>query len=767
MFGQSLARRAALCTASVATLAIAAPAAAQQPRTPAPSAPARAPIDYGTAKLERQLEVVRASGQDHARRRARRARVERGARWHTASSRTIRGRASRPPSTPRCASSTTTTPSISACSRKTISLSRLVVNDLKKDFNTGSSDGFRIILDTFHDERNAYEFATNPAGAKWDAQMTNEGRENNANWDGIWDVKTRVGETGWYAEFRIPVPHAEVHRGRHADVGRQLRAEGPAAQRRQLLVAASAHLRHRARVACGHRRRDARAAAGQESSGSSRTRRAARARVAARPTDGSFDAGLDVKYGVTSGLVWDFTVNTDFSQAEADEQQINLSRFNLFFPEKRDFFLENSGIFQFGGGGRNDGGNNGGGGPNPNAQNTANLFFSRRIGLSDNGEPIPILGGTRLSGRQGAYSIGVLNMQQRALGATQATNFTAMRLRRDILANSDIGAVLLNKEEGGPSFNRVGGVDANFRFRIPESRRLAWPRAFSPAGRAPRRRECLRVQRWIQLQHADVAGPDRLQEHRRGVQRRNGIRPAQRRQQPRRQVRATWSGRRSCRSGFARCNPHLELDVFTRQSDGASRLAIPGLSLGPELSGRLERGSRTQHEHGEHRRAVHHQQQSRRYACSRATTISTRYFIFWNTNSAARLSFNNRVGIGKFYDGYRRSFTFGPSVRLNENFNASFNLQINDISISTGSFVSKLLTTRVNYNFNTKMFVNALVQYNTRQSPVDVQHPVQHHPPSAERLLPRLQRTPRRAHRPHAEPRGDCEDDLYGRVLMT
>ena len=101
-------------------------------------------------------------------------------------------------------------------------------------------------------------------------------------------------------------------------------------------------------------------------------------------TDGDFDAGLDVKYGVTSGLTWDFTVNTDFSQAEADEQQINLSRFSLFFPEKRDFFLENSGIFQFGAAAAVCGGGGGGGG-GVRTVGDMRLFFSRRIGLSDAG----------------------------------------------------------------------------------------------------------------------------------------------------------------------------------------------------------------------------------------------------------------------------------------------------------------------------------------------------------------------------------------------
>ena len=144
-------------------------------------------------------------------------------------------------------------------------------------------------------------------------------------------------------------------------------------------------------------------------------------------TDGDFDGGIDVKYGVTTGLVWDFTVNTDFSQVEADEQQVNLTRFNLFFPEKRDFFLENSGIFQFGGGGdagrRRWGRRRCGAGGRQNRIEDMRLFFSRRIGLSDSGDAIPILAGTRLTGRQGAYSMGVLNIQQREEGRSAGDEF--------------------------------------------------------------------------------------------------------------------------------------------------------------------------------------------------------------------------------------------------------------------------------------------------------------------------------------------------------
>ena len=149
-----------------------------------------------------------------------------------------------------------------------------------------------------------------------------------------------------------------------------------------------------------------------------------------------------MKYGLTSGLVWDFTVNTDFAQVEADEQQINLTRFNLFFPEKRDFFLENQGIFLFG-----DNGGGGGGAFNgrTNQAQDVRLFFTRQIGLSDTAQALPILAGTRLSGRQGAYSMGFLNIQQRADLGFNATNYTAFRFRRDVLTNSDVGMVFLDK----------------------------------------------------------------------------------------------------------------------------------------------------------------------------------------------------------------------------------------------------------------------------------------------------------------------------------
>ncbi|MEQ1573439.1 MAG: sugar-binding protein, partial [Vicinamibacterales bacterium] len=190
---------------------------------------------------------------------------------------------------------------------------RIIVNDLKKDFTTTTSDGFRVILDTFHDERNGYQFATNPAGAKWDAQMANEGRENNVNWDGIWDVVTKVTETGWYAEIRIPFRTLKFEVGDEPVWGmnferkvRRLNEDSYWAPLPRIYelerVSLAGTLEGMRGLRPGRNIRIKPYALGSSNT------------VGRLGTNGDFDAGVDVKYGVTSGLVWDFTLNTDFSQ---------------------------------------------------------------------------------------------------------------------------------------------------------------------------------------------------------------------------------------------------------------------------------------------------------------------------------------------------------------------------------------------------------------------------------------------------------------------
>jgi hypothetical protein len=586
----------------------------------------------------------------------------------------------------------------------------IIVSDLKKDFDTGRSDGFRVIIDTFKDGRNGYQFATNAAGAKWDAQMSNEGRENNANWDGIWEVRTRITELGWYAEIRIPFRTLKFSDGDPQTWGlnferklRRLNEDSYWAPLPRIYslerVSLAGSVEGMRGIRPGKNLRVKPYVLGSSNA------------VTGLRTARDGDAGFDVKYGVTSGLTWDFTVNTDFSQVEADEQQVNLSRFNLFFPEKRDFFLENSGIFQFGGGGGPGGGGGAGGGGRQNASQDMRLFFSRQIGLSAEGASVPILGGSRITGRVGRYSVGALNIQQREQNGVPSTNFAALRMRRDILSNSDVGVVLLNKDELGTHYNRVAGVDANFRFGFLTIDGYA-VKTFSPQSATPGAGEDFAARGHVNYQSRTwqfrtlyTAIGERFNDEM-GFVPRTGVdnslffvgrtfRPA-------------WLSK----FGIRETRPHWQMDIFARR-DGRgleSRYQDWHLPFNFHDGGFVEVGVNPNVEEIRQPFTIN---SARGVRVEPGRYEFNEWFFLWRTNNAAPFSFEARWSIGDFYDGYRRGYTFGPAFRIGEHLNGSVNLQLNDIDLSGQAFVSKLVSSRLNYNFNTTMFVNALVQYNT------------------------------------------------------
>jgi hypothetical protein len=590
--------------------------------------------------------------------------------------------------------------------------SGIIVNELRKDFNTAAADTFMFVLDTFHDARNGYQFAINPMGARWDAQMANEGRENNANWDGIWDVETRIAEDGWYAEIRIPFKTLKFTPENAQTWGvnfqRRLRRYNenshwaPIRRIHQLSrVSMAGTLEGLQGIKPGSNLRIkpyASSSAGKVGPGGAWT--------------GDADFGGDVKYGVTSGLTWDFTVNTDFSQVEADEQQVNLTRFSLFFPEKRDFFLENSGVFQFGSGdARGTGGGGGGVGGRQNQSQDMILFFSRQIGLSAAGDAIPILGGTRLTGRANGFSIGALNIQQRKLDASPSANFSALRFRRDLFANSDVGVMALNKDQQGTGYNRVLGADANFRFLTDLTFNVAAAKTFSPSTVVPDGRSTLytKTSAGYRNNQLEVRGAyqtigDGFNDEM-GFVPRLGVNNLEAYVAGR--FRPRWASR-WMRETF----PHIQLENFSRQNNGGleSRYMDWHWPVTFQDSSFVEIGTNPNIEVITRpfiinsRRNI--QIQPGRYEFKE-------HFLLANTNSAARIALNTRYSIGDFYDGYRRGYTVGATVRANERLNVSGNVQFNDISLPQGAFTTTLVTGRVNVNFTTMMFLNALLQYNT------------------------------------------------------
>jgi hypothetical protein len=339
---------------------------------------------------------------------------------------------------------------------------RIVAKEMRRDTTTmwGGDDIVSFVLDTFHDRRNGFQFTLNSIGGRDDGQVTNE-RQYNGDWNTVWTYKAGRFEQGWVVEVAIPFKSLRYGAGEEQVWGfnalrtnrwkNELSFLSPPPPARgqggiqQLSMAATVS----GIVApSGARNLELKPYVIANARGS---------RVAPGRLDGvtTGDFGGDAKYGITQNLTLDLTYNTDFAQVEADQQQVNLTRFSLFFPEKRDFFLENQGTFQFGATGGATA-----------TSDTPLLFYSRRIGL-DQGRSIPLNVGGRLTGRVGRYTLGLLNIETADDGAAvPSTNFSVLRIKRDILRRSSIGLMATGRyaTHASPTDNTAYGVDATFGF---------------------------------------------------------------------------------------------------------------------------------------------------------------------------------------------------------------------------------------------------------------------------------------------------------------
>ena len=324
----------------------------------------------------------------------------------------------------------------------------VIATEMRRDsLRLLDEDNFQVILDTFHDRRSGYMFVTSPLGAKLEQQVAEEGEGGwrgrnsnnvNINWDGVWDVVSHRTADGWVAEIAIPMVTLRFPRTEQQVWGvnfmRNIRRKNE-----QVFWAPISKEYTLTRVSLAgtmtgitgvNRGMDLRLTPYALAGG--------RQDRLERGFDGSGfnNYGLDVKYGIASGLNLDLTLNTDFAQVEVDEQQVNLTRFPLFFPEKRDFFLENAGMFNVGARGSGFG-------------RMADLFFTRRIGLSDRGQPIPIVGGARLTGKVNRHNVAAMNITTQSAFGNPGDSFFVGRYSRDILARSKVGGIVINKGGGG------------------------------------------------------------------------------------------------------------------------------------------------------------------------------------------------------------------------------------------------------------------------------------------------------------------------------
>ena len=597
--------------------------------------------------------------------------------------------------------------------------SQWIANEMQRDsFQLIYNDAFSVAFDTFYDRRNGFSFRVNPIGGFFDSQITDEGNPNQ-DWNPIWDVETGRFDGGWTVEMQIPFKSIRFRPGESQiwglQLGRDIRWKNESAYLTPVAISAGPGIWRLSAAAT---------LTGLEVPAGNRTFEIKPYAIGSLATDrnatpvignqGAGDFGVDVKYGLTENLTADFTYNTDFAQVEVDEQQVNLTRFSLFFPEKREFFLEGRGIFDFGrgvffgglggGGGRPGAGGFFGGGDAPT------IFFSRRIGL-ESGQTVPIVGGGRLTGKVGDFTIGALNIQTDDAPNvnTVATNFTTLRVKRDLLRRSSVGAIFTGRSVSniGDGSNEVFGVDGVFSFYDNVNFTGYYARSRTPGlvGEDESYQAAFTYNGDLYAVGIDhlLVGDNFNPEM--GFIRRDDFRrtflQAQYSPRPRgiaavRQF--TWGG---------------SLDyIETIGGQVESRIAQLRFETEFENSDRFRADVQRSYEF-----------LSTPFRIASGVTIPVGGYQFQDYFASYRMGAQRRIAgsftfqRGAFYDGDITGVGYSRGrVELTPQFAFEPSVSINRITLPQGRLTAKLATTRLTYTFTPRMFIGGLLQYNSTRN---------------------------------------------------
>jgi len=578
----------------------------------------------------------------------------------------------------------------------------IVPGEKVRDGDISKSDYFGIMVDTYHDRQNGFVFTTTPAGIEYDAQVVSEGEGGgiqlpgqtrvmagslggfNLNWDGTWTVATSRDSAGWYAEFRIPFTTLRYGAGERQSWGlnlvRSIRRKNEEAFWSFIPRQFSLMKISRAGTLEGIRVPSRRvwtvtpyALTGMERNFVLDT--AARSRS---------DVGGEIKYGVTPSLTLDLTYNTDFAQVEVDEQRTNLTRFPLFFPEKRPFFLENAGIFSAG---------------TPQA---VDLFFTRRIGIDSLGQPVPIVGGGRITGRVGDFTVGALQI------FTQHQGYSVARVSRELAARSRIGVIAVQRLATGNTgdWNRVYGVDG--RVGIRDAWTIDWWGAASSApgpdgdAAAYSARLGYETGSWSNLARVIQVGSG-FDPQVGFLNRRGGYRFYE--------ATVMWKKRFPSIPWLKDWHQHVGyrgyygVDGFWQE--GRVHLDITewsldnGAMVGPEVN-------------------IEHQGLQQPFAIASTVTLPVGSYDYtslgfdFGTNPSAPLSLLLRADVGGFYNGTRRGGSVTLGARHGSSLTTSLLIEYNDVRLDQGNFVRTLIGTRIAYFFTPRVMLQTLVQYSNQ-----------------------------------------------------
>ncbi|MBI4550829.1 MAG: carbohydrate binding family 9 domain-containing protein [Candidatus Latescibacteria bacterium] len=609
----------------------------------------------------------------------------------------------------------------------------VVANEMRRDADLTDDDFLEIILDTFHDRQNGFLFATNPAGAQFDAQVRNEGggvqrgfrgpngrpltSENyNVDWDGVWITRSHIRPDGWSVEMAIPFNTIRYKRGEDVTFGlnlqRQVRRRNEQSfwtpVPRPYTIFKLSNAGELAGIRLPEPKRNLRLKpyliTGAQNDFT---------RTDAHRNDGKLEGGGDLKYGLTSNLILDLTYNTDFSQVESDEDQVNLTRFSLFFPEKREFLLENAGLFSFGS-------------VNVGPSREMEMFFSRRIGLFDvkrgDTREVPIIGGARSTGKAGRYNIGFMNIttdetrfQASATADTLVprTNFTVARVTRDILKKSNIGVSLMNKQAGLDNrYNRILSADMNLSIGNTFTANGFLSRSFTVSDRPHPDGDAFAGQFFAQWQNPllQVSGGyrdipadfnDEL-----GFLPRTGIRGYR------------W---------FMGLSPEPKGSIVRRHFPHIGSGEYITDAQNRQLSRREHYGYQPIFRDGSQMEIAFNRQFER---VDRASSILgvpilpgrytfSEFFGMFFSNQSKPVFGNVRVNLGQFYDGDRRQLQLTGGLRFGSTLTIQPRYELNDVSLpltagrSAGDARVHLVSTRVVYSFSPRLSARTFVQWNS------------------------------------------------------
>ncbi len=588
---------------------------------------------------------------------------------------------------------------------------KIVANKMRRDTMLWDNDNVFVLLDTYNDRRSGFFFRVNPLGAREDVAIMDSGDSRNENWNAVWDSRSKINADNWTAEIAIPFSQLRFKKEDTLTWGLNIGRTIQKSQEEGTWAPVDAAYAFAAR----YRTTDLGTLTGL--TGISPRRNIeflpyllpGVARTEADGTDSVLDLGADMKVSVTSNLTADLTVNTDFAQVEADQEEANLTRFSLFFPEKRQFFLEGAGLFDFGI-------------PRTsfNAPPPLLLFYSRRIGIEDE-HAIPILGGGKVTGKMGGFGVALLNVltNKYAADATEnldtvdvdRTNYSVLRIKRDLFTGSSLGVIAINKQ-GLDAHNRATGVDFIYRPTDRMNFRGLWARTFESdeiqddpinLQQGPENTNALYFGgNWqsavtrVSASYTDI-GEDFNPEV--GYVHRTGSRWI------RSEARATpylhWHGLRRMWAG-----PEIDI-ILNSDNQLETRTFIWSTWLELETNGwggiRIHRNFENLTEDFEIREGI---------------IIPSGEYNYNNYNlmlNAEGKVFNGRLGfnIGDFYNGTRRGFDIRLDLRLTGRFSLEPRYEFNRVTLPQGAFDTNVFGGRVVYSFSTDLFTKLYVQWNS------------------------------------------------------